>query len=113
MGHQDETRRPPPLLPWLPVSAALVARQRHQQDLAALEEIAVVVLAGSPGRVDHRPRRRRQLTRDARDGPGADAGDGGGLCRGVAGIEVLAEHLEQGAHGDLGAIGQPHRTAAR
>ena len=58
--HQAATRRPPPGLPWLPVSAI-------SRIIGALEQVAVVVLAGAPGGEDHRRRRRGQFAREAAD----------------------------------------------
>ena len=48
--------RPPRRDAQAAAALALVSRERHQQDHGALEEVAVVVLAGAPGREDHRAR---------------------------------------------------------
>jgi hypothetical protein len=83
---------------------ALVSGEGHEQDHGALEEVAVVMLAGAPRCEDHRRRRVGQLPGEALDQPGRQPGDRRRLLRRVV-RQLLPQPLEDRTHRDLLAIG--------
>ena len=89
-----------------PACLAQVSRQRGQQDLRALHQIRVVVLAHAVGGEDQRGARLAEAPREGLDGPGAEPGDRRALLRAEA-PQALAEQGEHGSHGGALARGQP------
>jgi hypothetical protein len=103
--------RPPRRHAQTSAALPLIAGERHQQDLGALEQVAVIVLAGAPGRVDHRRLRRRQLARHPADGVRSDASHLRRHLGRVARIQVLAQMLEERSHLHRAPVGELHGVA--
>ena len=90
--------------------AAEVSGERCQQDLGALDQIRVVVLAHSELREDQRRAGLGEVPREAADHGGGDAGDARRLL-GSEALEPLAQQREDRSHRDAAPRGERHLGA--